>query len=80
MWNSTTPSEFNPSISSAHPLSGVAPLQYDLARHVYLEKRRAHAEADRSSHVRAAWTTMCQWAYDATNQHGQKALHIRWIG
>jgi hypothetical protein len=36
MWNSNIPSEFNPGINSAQPSGGVAPSQYDLARHVYL--------------------------------------------
>jgi hypothetical protein len=74
MWNTNIPSEFNHGINGALPSRGVAPLQYDLARHVYLEKRRAHAEAERSSQVRVGWTTLSQWAYDTSNQHCQKAL------
>jgi hypothetical protein len=76
MWNSNFPSEFKPCINSAHQSGGVAPLQYDLARHVYLEKRRAHVEMDRRSTVQAGWTTMSQWAYDTSNQLCQKALHF----
>jgi hypothetical protein len=76
MWNSNVPSEFNSGINnSAQPLSGVAPRQYDLTSHVYLEKRRAHAEMDRRLTVRAGWTTMSQWAYDISSQHCQTALH-----
>jgi hypothetical protein len=74
MWNSNIPTEFNPGINSAHESGGVAPLQYDLTRQLYLEKRRAHAEADRNSKVRAVWTAMSHWAYDTSNQHCQKAL------
>ena len=75
MWNENTPSEFNSGINSVHPVGGVAPLQYDLTRHIYLEKRRAHAEMDRRLTVRAGWITMSQWAYDTTNLHCQTALH-----
>jgi hypothetical protein len=52
MWNPNIPSEFNADINSAHPSGGVAPRQFDLARHVYLEKRRAHAELDRHDHCK----------------------------
>jgi hypothetical protein len=74
MWKSNVQSEFNPGINSAHQSGSVAPLQYDLARHVYLEKRRAHAEMDRRSKVQAGWTTMSQWVYETSNQHCQRAL------
>jgi hypothetical protein len=74
MWNSNIASEFNPGINSVPESGGVAPLQFDLARHVYLEKRRAHAETYRTSQVRAGWTTISQWVYDTTNQHYQKTL------
>jgi hypothetical protein len=74
MWNTNIASEFNPGINIAQPSGGVAPLQYDLARHVYLEKRRAHAETDRTSQVRGVWTALSQWTYYTSNQHCQKAL------
>ena len=77
MWNTTIPSEFTPGFNSTQPSDGVAPLQYDFAHHVYLEKRRAHAEMDRRSRVQAVWRTMSQWAVDKTNLHSQTALH--WI-
>jgi hypothetical protein len=73
MWNTTIPSEFTPGFNSTQPSDGVAPRQYDFAHHVYLEKRRAHAEMDRRSRVQAVWRTMSQWAYDTCSQRCQKA-------
>ncbi len=77
MWNSNTPSEFNSCINGAQPAGGVAPLQYDQARQVNLEKRWVHAEMDRRSQVWTVWTTLSQWAYDTSSQHCQTALH--WV-
>jgi hypothetical protein len=74
MWNSNVSPEFNPGTNSVHPSGGVAPLQYDLARHVYLEKRRAHAEMDRHSTAQAGWTTTSQWTNDTGNPFYLKAL------
>lgn len=75
MWKSNMPSEFISGINGAEPCSGIAPLQYDLARHVYLEKRRAHAESDRLSTVGAGWTTLSQWAKDTNKLNCQTGLH-----
>jgi hypothetical protein len=38
-------------IHGTYPIGGVAPLQQDLARHAYLEKKLAHAEMDRQRHT-----------------------------
>jgi hypothetical protein len=55
----------------------VAPLRADLARQMYLEKRRAHAELDRHATVQALRTTVSQWVDRATQRHYQTALD--WI-
>jgi hypothetical protein len=62
-------------INGTEPSGGIAPLQYDQARHVYLEKRRAHAESDRRSTVQTGWTTLSQSAQNTTKLHLQTALH-----
>jgi hypothetical protein len=77
MWNSNMSSEFIPGINGIEPSGGIAPLQYDLARHVYLEKRRAHAESDHRSTVHTRWTTLFQWARDTSNLHCQAVR--RWF-
>ena len=75
MWNTTIPSEFTPGFNSTQPSDGVAPRQYDFAHHVYLEKRRAHAEMDRRLQIRASWITLSQWVCDTTNLYCQTALN-----
>jgi hypothetical protein len=75
MWNSNRSSEFISGINGTNPSCGIAPLQYDLARQVYLEKRRAHVETDRRSTALAGWTALSQWANDTSKLSYQTALH-----
>jgi hypothetical protein len=75
MWNSNMSSEFISGINSTEPSSGIAPLQYDLARHLYLEKRRAHTESDRSLTVQTGWRRLSQWVNDTSKLNCRKALH-----
>jgi hypothetical protein len=75
MWNSNRPSEFISGINGTEPSSGIAPLQYDLACHVYLEKRRAHTESDRRLTVQTGWKKLSQWAQNTTKLHCQTVLH-----
>ena len=74
VWNSNIASDFNPGINNGLPSVGVAPLQLDLARHVYLEKRRVHAEMDRRSATWAGWRNWSQWVHDTTRKNCQQTL------